>query len=132
MSKGCKQYQEIMNIIKKDDKNTIKQKNVCLSASKPDDFIHRFCSNLNMSNEALELALYVSQNSVKHSLVSENTPPSIAAGSIYLVSNILNLNITKKDISNACGISEVTVSKCFKKMERYYHLLIPENYQNKN
>ena len=84
MSKGCKQYQEIMNIIKKDDTNTIKQKNVCLSASKPEDFIHRFCSNLNMTNDALELCLYVSQNSVKHSLVSENTPPSIAAGCIYL------------------------------------------------
>ena len=131
MSKGCKQYQEIMNTInktkaKKSKKNS---KISCLSASKPDDFIHRFCSNLNMSNNELELALYVAQKAVEHSLVTENTPPSIAAGSIFLVSNVLNLNITKKDISNSCGTSEVTISKCLKKMEKYYNLLLPIDLQ---
>ena len=131
MSKGCKQYQEIMNSIKKDKKNSnVKQKNICLPACNPEDFIHRYCSNLNMNNDSLELALYVTQEAVKLSLVSENTPPSIAAGSIYLVSNVLDLNITKKDISKACETSEVTVSKCFKKLEKYYHLLIPQKLQN--
>ena len=77
----------------------------------------------------LKICLHVANKAEKHSIVSENTPPSIAAGSIYLVSNVLQLNITKKDISSACGISEVTVSKCFKKMEKYYHLLLPENCQ---
>lgn len=125
MSKGCKQYQEIMNLISKDKKK--KKNSICLTASKPDDFIHRFCSSLNMSNESLELSLYIAQKAVEHSLVYENTPPSIAAGSIYLVSHILNLSINKKDISNACGISEVTISKCFKKMEKYYNILLPDN-----
>ena len=131
MSKGYKQYQEIMNSIKKEKKNSnVKQKNICLPACNPEDFIHRYCSNLNMNNDSLELALYVTQEAVKLSLVSENTPPSIAAGSIYLVSNVLDLNITKKDISKACETSEVTVSKCFKKLEKYYHLLIPQKLQN--
>lgn len=126
MSKGCKQYQEIMNTINKKNK-----KNTYLTASKPEDFIHRFCSNLQMSNEDLNICLHVAQQAVKHSLVTENTPPSIAAGSIYLVSNTLNLNITKKNISEGCEISEVTISKCFKKMEKYISLLLPEQLLNK-
>lgn len=132
MSKGCKQYQEIMNTINKNKSKKSKRssKMVCLTASKPDDFIHRFCSNLNMNSSELELSLYVAQKSVEHSLVTENTPPSIAAGSIYLVSNLLDLNISKKDISQSCGTSEVTISKCLKKMEKYYNLLIPENLQS--
>ena len=32
-----------------------------------------------MNNDSLELALYVTKEAVKLSLVSENTPPSIAA-----------------------------------------------------
>ena len=39
MSKGYKQYQEIMNSIKKRKNSNVKQKNICLPACNPKDFI---------------------------------------------------------------------------------------------
>ena len=43
MTKGCKKFDEIMNT------NSIKcNSNMC---TKPIDFIHRFCSKLNLGNK---------------------------------------------------------------------------------
>jgi transcription initiation factor TFIIIB Brf1 subunit/transcription initiation factor TFIIB len=50
-------------------------------------------------------------------LVNDNTPPAMAAGCIYLYIRILKLDIDKKQISEVCKISEVTINKCSKKLE---------------
>ena len=45
---------------------------------------------------------------------SKNTPTSIAAGSIYMISMIYNLGVTKDQIKKATkGVSKVTINKCF-------------------
>ena len=80
----------------------------------PSDLIDRYCNRLNItdSKSIKELCKKID----KHKLVSENTPPSIAAGCIYyhVVNN--KINISKKDIHNVCEISEVTINKCYKKI----------------
>jgi hypothetical protein len=48
----------------------------------------------------------------------ENTPPSIAAGVVYFISQLCKINITKKDVKNVSEISEVTINKCYKKLEK--------------
>ena len=60
---------------------------------------------------------------MEENIISENTPPSIAAGCIfyYIKKNSLE-NITKKNISDICKISEVTINKCTKKIELNDHL----------
>ena len=121
MTKGCKKFDEIMNL------NKNKNDNIALTTSHSDDFIKRFCSKLNISNNVSNICEHVCQKAEEHSLVSENTPPSIAAGSIYLVCSLMNLNITKKSISESCKISEVTISKCYKKLFKYHKHLLPEN-----
>ena len=62
----------------------------------------------------------------KLDIVDENTPPSIAAGSIYLVLSLCSINMNKKHISQACKISEVTISKCYKKLYEYRYQIIPQ------
>ena len=113
MTKGCKQFSHIMNMYKKEDVNT------GLLSTIPEDFIDRFCSNINMNDEMKNLCMYITKKVNENSLVSQNTPPSIAAGCIYMVSHICKIGITKKEISQACGISEVTISKCYKKLTEY-------------
>ena len=54
-------------------------------------------------------------------LINDNTPPAMASGCIFLYAKDLNLNLSKKDISDICKISEVTINKCYKKLE-----IIPE------
>ena len=55
----------------------------------------------------------------------ENTPHSIAAGVVYFVSQICQLNVTKQQVRQVSEISEVTINKCFKKMEKIKDTLIP-------
>jgi transcription initiation factor TFIIIB Brf1 subunit/transcription initiation factor TFIIB len=62
----------------------------------------------------------------KSNLMSENTPHSIAAGIVYFISQFCNLNISKHDVKNISEISEVTINKCFKKLENMKEILIPD------
>ena len=48
----------------------------------------------------------------------ENTPHSIAAGVVYFVSQICNLNVTKANVKNVSETSEVTINKCYKKLKK--------------
>ena len=120
MTKGCKKFDEIMNSIKVND-------SIRIEGSRSIDYIQRFCSKLDISTKITEVCKYVCLKAEEHYFVSENTPPSIAAGSIYLICNLYNINISKFEISNICKISEVTISKCYKIMLNNYKILLPEN-----
>jgi transcription initiation factor TFIIIB Brf1 subunit/transcription initiation factor TFIIB len=61
----------------------------------------------------------------KGNIMSENTPPSIAAGVIYFISQICKLNISKRDVKNVSETSEVTINKCYKKLEKIKDDLMP-------
>jgi transcription initiation factor TFIIB len=121
MTRGCKKFQEIMNLSICD---TESYKSKC---TKPIDFIHRFCSKLNLGSNIFNICNQVCINADKYNLVSKCIPPSIAAGSIFLVCNLLNINITKKEISVHCKISEVTISKCYKSLYLYHEYILPKN-----
>ena len=54
----------------------------------------------------------------KDDIMPENTPHSIAAGVVYFISQICKLNVSKRDIKNVSETSEVTINKCFKKLEK--------------
>ena len=84
----------------------------------------RFCSKLPLLIDDIDSIKDISKLSQELNLVNENTPPSMAAGCIYLYIKNKNLNIHKKDISDVCKISEVTINKCYKKLEEYEELLI--------
>lgn len=120
MTRGVKKFLEIMNMVKK---NTV---NYRVKATSPLDFIQRFCSKVNLPKDIVHLCEYVAFMTTKLDIVDENTPPSIAAGSIYLVLTLCNIHINKKNISAACKISEVTISKCFKKLYNHKAKLIPQ------
>ena len=50
----------------------------------------------------------------KYNIAPKNTPTSIAAGCIFLISMVYNLGITKEQIKKATkGVSKVTINKCF-------------------
>jgi transcription initiation factor TFIIIB Brf1 subunit/transcription initiation factor TFIIB len=64
-------------------------------------------------------------------LITDNIPHAITAGIIYFVANNCNLNISKQDIRTMSGVSEVTINKCFKKLESFKDNLIPSVIINK-
>jgi len=88
------------------------------------DFISRFCSKLDLMEEDANQIKDISHLAELYNLTNENTPPSMAAGCIYLYIKYEELDICKKRISDICKISEVTINKCYKKLELYTDKLI--------
>lgn len=112
MTKGVKKCQEIIHMDKKNKDRISKTK-----STKPADFINRFCNKLNIGEEDTEKILKICSITVKNYIISENTPPSIASGCIYYFIKKNKLDISKKNISDICKISEVTINKCCKTIE---------------
>ena len=102
-----------------------------LGTTKPIAFIDRYCSRLNINQELTMLSKFIAKKVDDNSIINDNTPHSIAAGIIYLIAQNCNLNINKMDIKAICGVSEVTINKCFKKLESMKHKLIPDCIINK-
>jgi transcription initiation factor TFIIIB Brf1 subunit/transcription initiation factor TFIIB len=121
-TKGCKNALTIINDIEKDMETNEKTK---LGTTKPEAFIERFCSKLNINNELTKLCLFISMKIEKSNIMPENTPHSIAAGIVYFICQMCKLNISKRDVKNVSEISEVTINKCFKKLEKMKDLLLP-------
>jgi len=122
MSRGIKKFKEIWRL-------TSNSKRIHTRISNPLDYIDRFCSNLMLSTNIRFITEFVAVKAITvlNSLVEDNTAPSIAAGSIFLVCTVCKQNISKKQVSIACKISEVTISKCFKKLYKYRKILVPKN-----
>lgn len=121
-TKGCKMAQVILNQLEKD--MDIKEK-TSFSKTTPDSFIERYCSKLSVNTELTKLCQFVARKVEKQGLMPENTPHSIAAGVIFFVAQMCNLNVSKLDVKNVSEISEVTINKCYKKLEKIKDELIP-------
>ena len=123
-TKGCKNALSIINDIEHNNKNN-NDEILTLNKTTPLSFIERYCSKLNINNELTSLCKFIAHKIEKLNLIPENTPHSIAGGIIYFVSQICNLNIPKSTINNISKISEVTINKCYKKLEQHKSELIP-------
>jgi len=121
MTKGCKKFDEIINM------NVCNNSTMTNNVTKSSDFVQRFCSKLNIGTNVCQICSHVCEKAEEFNLVSKCIPPSIAAGSIFLVCSLLKINITKKEISLTCQISEVTISKCYKNLYSYHEHVLPTN-----
>lgn len=111
MTKGCKNFTEIFRMSKQRKKRIQSQKSITIC-----DFIARFCSKLDLTEEDTNHILKLSDLCNNDTISNENTPPSMASGCILLYIKLVESNISKKQISDICKISEVTINKCYKKI----------------
>jgi len=93
------------------------------TSSKSTDFIKRFASKLDMTEQHIKIAIDISNNINRLDLASTHEPPSVAAGCLLLVVNIYNLSINKKQISDVFGISDVTISKTYRRIWPYHKII---------
>jgi transcription initiation factor TFIIIB Brf1 subunit/transcription initiation factor TFIIB len=114
-----------ISILNNIERNMEPSEQTQLCKTTPTLFIERFCSRLNMNRELTLLAKFIASKIETNNIINDNTPPSIAAGIIYFISQICSQNITKSDIKQICGVSEVTINKCFKKLYAIKTDLVP-------
>ena len=120
-TKGCKNAMQLLNNMESEEKES--NKTLCRTC--PTSFIERYCSRLNINKEITKVCLFVALKIQKNNIIPENTPHSVAAGIVYFVSKSCKLNISKKDVNNCSKISEVTINKCYKKLDEIKSILIP-------
>jgi transcription initiation factor TFIIB len=119
---GCSMAVNILHNIER-NVDLSEQTNLCKTT--PGSFIERYCSRLNMNQELTTLCKFIANKLEKNNIITDNTPHAIATGIIYFVAYNCNLNITKINIKQISGVSDVTINKCFKKMENIKNILIP-------
>jgi len=111
MTKGCKNYIDIMRMSKTDMSRITDVKSIDLN-----DFIRRFSHQLSMSEDEIDIIHEIASRCDDSGVLCENTPPSMASGCIFLYAKVAGKEMTKKQISEVCQISEVTINKCYKKL----------------
>ena len=121
---GCSTAVKILNNVERSMDPKFKTE---LATTKPSSFIERFCSYLHIPHELAMLAKFIASKVEQSGIIcDDNTPQSSAAGIIYFVSNVFGLNIYKMKIKEICGVSEVTINKCHKKLHAMMDDLIPK------
>ena len=120
-TKGCKNAVAIINEM--EDTNLSK---TVLCKTRPVAFIERYCSRLNINSELTKVCQFLAVFIEKKNIIPENTPHSIAAGIIYFIAQTCKLNITKRDVNTVSEISEVTINKCYKKLDQMKDKLVPK------
>jgi len=111
MTKGHKRLRDHMKQL---ENKGIVFNNKYMKPTSSTDYIERYCSNLGVSPDMVERCKYAASMVKKYNIAPKNTPTSIAAGSIFLISMIFDLGISKEQIKKATkGVSKVTINKCF-------------------
>jgi transcription initiation factor TFIIB len=119
---GCSLALDIMNNVNRNN-GLIESTGLC--ATMPSAFIDRYCSKLNINREHTMLCKFIATKVERINLIPDNTPNSIAAGIIYFVCQLFSISQSKHDIAIICKVSEVTISKCFKKLDSIKANLVP-------
>ena len=114
VNKGCRKFCEIIDL------TTFYQ----IKSSQSSDFIERYSKRLNIDKEYFNIIKDVSINIHKLNLASTHEPPSIASGCILLVVQYYNIQLSKKQIADIFDISDVTLSKTFRKIWPYHKIVL--------
>lgn len=112
MTSGCKEFNEKMYNKNKGFVNELKP-------TKSADYINRYCMLLKLDDVYIKKVEDIVNISHLIGILIQNTPQSIAVGCIFIVSEKYNLGFTKKILHELCDISEVTISKTYKELEKY-------------
>ncbi|MHB8587023.1 MAG: transcription initiation factor IIB [Thermoplasmatota archaeon] len=82
----------------------------------PAAFVARFASRLGLPNHVEAKALELVQSATEKEVVSGKDPKSIAAGAIYIATVLEGVPRTQTDVSQASGVTEVTIRNRYKEL----------------
>lgn len=117
ISKGCKKMSKLINNNKFD---------LNIGSCDSSQFIIRYCNKQipKIKSEFCDQAVIIAKNIERLNIASEHTPFSIGATSVFIMCELNNIKLmTKKKIAERFNVSEVTIGKTYKKIEKYKHIL---------
>lgn len=112
MTSGFKQYKEMMFYQDRDYAKSI-------TPTSSRDFILAYGKQLNLPQEAIDMANNIAKIADDIGIILENTPPSVAVGTLCFAIEHYGIDITKKTVAETCKKSEVTIAKTLKKLNDF-------------
>jgi transcription initiation factor TFIIB len=106
ITRNCKVMQEMLHL--------------SLSPSSPADYVHRFCSQLDLDQNVRDACAELVSKIEECGAMHDSSPTSTVSGAIAFVCRKSHVNVTRKAVASVCGVSVVTVAKCEKKVRAFY------------
>lgn len=102
ITRGCKKFQNIMR--------------VSVDLTTPADFINRFGSRLGIDAQSRDSCRHVISRCDELCLALNSIPTTIVAASLYLCSVVMGMHLSKSSVATVCGVSVLTMNKCYKRL----------------
>lgn len=112
----------------------LKVVNVALRKQRPESsssittHMPTFCRRLELPASTRRLAIGLAEKAMQKSICSRRNPISISAAAIYLACNMEGVRKTQTEICRATTLTEVTLRKVYKELNRERSALIPDWY----
>jgi transcription initiation factor TFIIB len=84
----------------------------------PQDYISRFCSRLNLSNDVQVKTIDILKSASKSELTSGRGPTGLAAAALYIASVISGERRTQREVAEIAGVTEVTIRNRYKELAK--------------
>lgn len=105
MTRGCKKYEQALRLGS--------------HAATACDMVQRFCSNMGLDKEYWGLCRDMVQDVQRLGIASSSTLPTVAAATILFCMTECGLKLDRKHLATACGVSDVTILKCLKRLQTF-------------
>jgi len=110
----------------------IKNMSVQVNVIGSEEYVRKYCTEMNIKQEYMNQAIKIAHNIDKLNIITEHTQFSIAATSVLIMAELNSItSMTKKSLKTMFGVSNVTISKAYKKLEQLKHILIDDEKVNK-
>ncbi len=119
LSRGCNEFVELMY---NKDKKYIQ---TCATTSDTKHLCAQYAKMLDYPEEATQMTIRVAILENKMGICTSSNPKSICVGVLYLISDHYKLGVTKKQISELCKVSEVTITNTYNKILKYKRFILP-------
>ncbi len=94
------------------------QLNLKLLPTTPQDYISRFCGQLNLSNDVQIKTIEVLKKALNEELTSGRGPTGMAAAAMYIASVLCGERITQRELADVAGVTEVTIRNRYKELAK--------------
>jgi transcription initiation factor TFIIB len=121
VNKGTSKFQKMVNL---------KEVIANIKNSQCTDYIKQYCKKLNLNDEQYKMARQITNNIIKLNLATTHQPTSVTAGAILLMGELTNIQFDKKELAEIFEISDVTITKTFRKILPYREILIDDKITN--
>lgn len=88
-------------------------------ATRAEDFVPRFASQLGLDGRVSERAWALVNQARDSKILEANSPVGIAAGALYLAAEELKVPLTQAQIARLTGVSEVTIRKHYRLLKEF-------------